>query len=116
MRLMSRHLKLLGACSVSVKDFRKLFPKGAPLTKTSVRKARKGGLKLVWLCVRVRGFIYENSFKNLCPKGSCRFCDDTRKNLGGKSTQSLLKLCKEVVKLIPIRRRGAGKRLSLQSL
>jgi hypothetical protein len=94
---MTRHLKLLGACDTE--DFRKLFPKGAPLTKTSVKKARKVGLELGWFRVATREFISDHS-RNLCPKGTCGYCDGIRKDSKKKSIQSLLKLCKKVVKLI----------------
>jgi hypothetical protein len=65
-----------------------------------VKKARKGGLELNWLRGVAKGFISDESTENLCPKGSCGICDDIRRGLEKKSTQSLLKLCKKVVKLI----------------
>jgi hypothetical protein len=46
--LSAKHLTAAGACPEQVKLFRKTFPKGAPLTLASARKARKAGLDLSW--------------------------------------------------------------------
>jgi hypothetical protein len=47
------YLRKLGACRKDVRAFRKSWPKGAPVTMASIRKARKLGLGVDWLAIKL---------------------------------------------------------------
>ena len=47
------YLRKLGACREDVRGFRKAWPKGAPVTMASIRKARKLGLGVDWLAIKL---------------------------------------------------------------
>lgn len=75
LRLTARRLAQLGACSWQRKEFRKVFPDGAPVTVAALRKAKKAALDVRFLWNRLA----------LCPvaqgiPGAHCDCDESRDN------------------------------------
>jgi hypothetical protein len=75
MKFTVNQLRSLEPCSTY--NFEEAFPKGAPLTPTGLRIARKAGLDIVWLRYRMRGLrdAEKRRRRNGC-RGPCNFCDD----------------------------------------
>lgn len=93
MRLTARRLRALGACLSERQLFDEVFPKGAPLTKASIRKARKANMNLAWLKEKVTP-----DTGMLCPRGACDICDRRRvkQKRVGKLAKRLRKLLRYV--------------------
>ena len=52
-KITAKWLKSLGACKVAVKIFRKRWPKGAPVSPATVRRAAKLKLNIRWLAQEI---------------------------------------------------------------
>lgn len=95
MRLTARRLRALGACLSERQLFDEVFPKGAPLTKASIKRARKANMNLPWLKEKVA-----LDLGSLCPPGSCYICDRARRKRKGKRVGKLAARLRKLLRYV----------------
>lgn len=81
LRLLHRH----GACSAEKSKFKRVFPKGAPITAAAIRKAIKKGLSVNWLLLRLD--LPEIKIPT-CSEGVCAICEMWRQEYPEKTREA----------------------------